>query len=394
MPDRRRGASTTQIVVRILEVLSQHTDREHGMTLDALCSMVGASEKTLRGHLRMLEEIRPFGRTIGRLRRADIADALAPDATVGWYMEPVLDAAQVRLLADSLALSRINADTTRDLLGKLQTLSGLSGGTGEGNVAIDQIATPRHYNREFLINIEKLNDAIRAGRVVQYRYCRYDDTGELIPRTDETGREKLYQADPYQMLYKNGRYYLLCHRHGLSNLSYLHVDRIRELELLPESEPLQRRLDDFAPDSDGGADRDRDAAGSDRSAGGLGRGTCHFDIAAHMAERPYPMGGPAVDIRMRVTGSLEPIFDWFDRPEVTPVAPVAPAGSVASAGSDGSVSGRRVYDVRVHANERATLWWALQYSAFDQGVIEILAPQSLRDALRRTGETLSRRYAE
>ncbi|WP_338070163.1 WYL domain-containing protein [Bifidobacterium simiarum] len=334
-------------------MLSQHTDREHGMTLETLCSLVGASAKTLRGHLRMLEEIRPFGRRIGRLRKADIADALAPDATVGWYMEPVLDAAQVRLLADSLALSRINADTTRELLDRLQALSGVSG----GDIAIDQIAAPRHYNREFLINIEKLNDAIRAERVVRYRYCRYDDSGELVPRVDETGRIKRYTADPYQMLYKNGRYYLLCHRHGLANLSYLHVDRIRELELLPENEPLQRRLDDFAD---------------------VGR----FDIAEHMAERPYPMGGPAVDIHMRVTGSLEPVFDWFDRPEVTPIADGADAVGV------------RAYDVHVRANERATLWWALQYAAFDYGTIEILAPQSLRDSLRQAGQSLVRRYAD
>ena len=354
--------STSQLVIRIIEVLTERTDREHGIALADLCQEVGASEKTVRAHLKMLTQVKPFGRTVGRLTRSDLAHAESPDSCVGWYIEPVLDSAEARLLADSLALSRINADSVQNLLHKLQALGGR--GADRGSLAIDQLETPEHYNAEFLVNIEKLNEAIRADRVVEFRYCHYGANGELVPRVDAaTGRAKRYRVDPYQMFYKNGRYYLLCHMHAYRNLSYLHVDRIRKLVILGDFVPRKHELNSFAKPGE------------------------EFDVSAHMAERPYPMGGEPVTIRMRVTcgsmgvrreghrlPSLDPIFDWFPNPQVRQI-------------------GDEMFEVTVCANEKATLWWALQYADEGLTTIEILEPQSLREELCRTGKRLAQRYA-
>ena len=151
-------------------------------------------------------------------------------------------------------------------------------------------------------------------------------------------------------MYKNSKYYLLCHMHRHDSLSYLHVERIRDLSIEGPDHSLKCTLDSFSP-----------TPGQP------------FDIVRHMNERPYPMDGKATPIHMKIHGSLEPLYDWF-------------------ADADVVQTGEREYDVHVVANEHATLWWALQYA--DSHIIEILSPASLRKMLHDTGEYLVSTYAQ
>lgn len=53
--------STAQIVIEILELLDAHTDREHGITATEISKRISVSEKTVRGHLKALRDMQPFG---------------------------------------------------------------------------------------------------------------------------------------------------------------------------------------------------------------------------------------------------------------------------------------------------------------------------------------------
>lgn len=362
---------TAQIVVEIIEQLAAHTDREHGLTASEIAQTLGVNEKTVRNHLRAFEAMTPIGRKVGHLDRADLVHAESPDPRPGWYIDPVFDTAQMRLLTDGVMLSRPDGEYLRDLIAKIYSFAGRSGQLR----GLSRLETPKNYNTEFLNNIEVLNDAIDHERVIEFHYCTYDTDGVLVPRRDAAGRARVYRADPYHLMYKNNMYYLVCHMHIYKGLSYLHVDRLRDLKVDDADHSVSHRLDDFS-----------DTPGEP------------FDIDRHMAERPYPVTGPAVPIRMRITGPLEPLFDWFDDAQVTRL-PQPPAGAAAdAAGPAGRGKGGRnakgaepIYEVRVRANEKATLWWALQYS--DGGRIEILEPRSLRDSLCKVGEGLARTYA-
>ena len=186
--------------------------------------------------------------------------------------------------------------------------------------------------------------------MIRFRYCTYDVNGNLVPRRNGDGDIKTYLADPYHLMYKNSKYYLLCHMHRYDSLSYLHVERIRDLSIEGPDHPLKRTLDSFSP-----------TPGQP------------FDIVRHMNERPYPMDCKATPIHMKIHGALEPLYDWF-------------------ADADVVQTGEREYDVHVVANEHATLWWALQYA--DSHIIEILSPASLRKMLHDTGEYLASTYAQ
>jgi len=97
--------STAQIVIEILELLDSRTDSEHGLTAIEISKSIGVSEKTVRGHLKALHDMQPFGRRVEHLERRDLAKAESVDPKPGWYIEPVFDTAQMRLLADGAALS-------------------------------------------------------------------------------------------------------------------------------------------------------------------------------------------------------------------------------------------------------------------------------------------------
>lgn len=336
--------STAQIVIEILELLDSHTDSEHGLTAIEISKRIGVSEKTVRGHLKALHDMQPFGRRVEHLERRDLAKAESADPKPGWYIEPIFDTAQMRLLADGAALSHSDGEYLYDLIAKIYTFAGKSGQLR----GLTQLATPKNYNTEFLNNIELLNDAIEHERTVRFRYCTYDINGNLVPRLDDSGSPKEYRADPYHLMYKNSKYYLVCHMHQHDNLSYLHVERFRDLAMVGNDHSLKRTLNSFSP-----------VPGKP------------FNVTRHMNERPYPMNGEAVPIHMHISGTLEPLYDWFDEATVTQ-------------------TGEKEYDVRIVANEKATLWWALQYA--DSHLIEILEPQSLRTMLRETGKYLTQLY--
>ncbi|KFI52134.1 helix-turn-helix transcriptional regulator [Bifidobacterium biavatii] len=339
------GAARSEVGLGILELLDEHTDREHGVTAAWLADRLGVTVKTVRGHLYALREMRPFGRRVDRIERGDLKHAESPDPRPGWYVEPVFDAAQMRLLADGAALSRSDGEYLQDLIARIYAFAGRSRQLGVRG----SLPTPRHYNREFLSNIERLNDAIAHERRVRFRYCTYDVSGELVPRLGPDGKPREYTADPYDLRYKNEKYYLICHLGAYDKLSYLHVERIRDLTVDGEDHTLERTFDSF-----------RDEHGDP------------IDLTAFLAERPYPSPGPAIPVRLRVEGGLEPVFDWFPDAKATRV-------------------GDDVYEVTVKATPWATIWWALQYTTSEVR-ITVLEPQSIRDELRRAGYILLDRY--
>lgn len=337
--------STNEILVRILEELAANTDAEHGLSTKELSRRLGVTEKTVRGHLQMLESQRPFGRAVGQLTPEMIEHADSDDAAPGWYMEPAIDLAQLRLLGDGLALSRIDEEYAREAYDRLRSLAGYAGIHSKG---LRNLRIPRQYNREFLSNVENLDEAIGGGRVVRFHMCRYDVDGTLTERIDAgSGKPREYLADPYQMTYRNGMYYLLCHMHGRPGIGFVHVDRIRHLAVLGQDIAQECRLEDLRT-SDG----------------------TPLSLSDFLTERLYPWTGEAEDVRLRVS-DLACVYDWFGRPQVRRID-------------------ERIYEVRARVDPRTVLWWALQYA--DAGIIEVLEPASLRRMMADVGETLTAMY--
>lgn len=326
----------------ILELLENATDPEHGLSVNEISKRTGIVAKSVRAYLNAFKERHPFGRYVDRLDEAD-AKAIGGDATPGWYVEPILAPSQMRLLADGAMQADADGEYVRDLVDMIHRFAGQA-----GRQTVDNPETPRSYNPQFPANVETLDKAIHDRKRITFNYCTYATDGSLTPRRNPDGTAREYHADPYRLTYRNGKYYLICHMSEHDGIACIHVERITNLTI--ENHPFERNLDDFTQ-----------TPGEP------------FDLARYMRERPYPAKGPAIPIHIRVTGTLEPLYDWFEHAKVRQ-------------------TGERQWEAVIHANETATLWWALQYA--DTNGIEILAPASLRQRLHDVGVELAGRYED
>lgn len=332
----------------ILEILWRHTYSGHGLSTtqihDLLLSSFGDDApaiRTVRNQLNALEGSEFLGREIHKLDPRSNDDdanemdgAIAPQA--GWRMSTFFDTAEARLLTDSLALSRISRDT---MSGVIEKLGELVGGISLNNDYLTVTNAKDSFNGDFLHTIGILNEAVAHHQSVTFNYTNYDHRGRLKARKAPTGQAREYHVDPYQMVFKNGRYYLVCLLHTeASEQRIFCIDRIINPQL---SEPSA-------------------TSGTD------------FDAITYMRERPYPVTDEVTDIAMLVQPpAFNAVFEWFDNPTIL--------------GPDTN----GWYRVTARSPVKAACWWTLQYAAFP---IRILGPKELRQQLAESLHTLIIHY--
>lgn len=346
---RPRKPYASNSILAILKILWQHTYTGHGwdasQIYDELKRDLGEfapTDHTVRNQLNALEGQKFLGRQIHKLDPNNKEDAAelegATKAQAGWRMSTFLSPAEARLLSDSLALSRISQDAMSDMLNKL---NGLVGGIKLSTNYLTTTSAKDRFNGEFLSSIKTINEAIVSGKSITFRYANYDRSGKPVPRLiKDTNEPRRYHVDPYQMVFKNGRYYLVCASHGHPERQLLFcIDRLIQPE--PSAEAVQPRKQPF-------------------------------DAIAYMRERPYPVTDEVTEIVMFAQpAAFNYIFDWFDNPQIIGPTP------------------HGWYQVTAKSPIKAAYWWALQYA--DAPVV-IAKPTQLCNQLAQAGCQLLLRY--
>lgn len=422
--EARSGTRTSKPLMDVFTALWNHSSDDHPLTPDEIIRFLAhdnrqnsfyrvPSREDVVNELRYLEYTRFLGREV-RCVDAD-ADGGADgegagtrrDADGRWYMAPVLSSSEVRLLEDGLMLSRIDPEELRGVISGLRQLAG-------GNAPSDElpdmpIAGYEHINGEFLATVDNITQAISDGMAVVFSYCDYDEHGDLVrrmKRLDDGTRgdtPRKYVLDPYNMVYKKGRYYLLGHFHDNpvpeaadqdekhTNLTCFAVNRIRDLRISTMRIAVPART--------------WDENGLPRALTGAPR----FDAVAFAKQRPHLTMGTLIDVVMSVGPSmLTNVYEWFDDPKVERVdgpfeasdgadadAGTVGAGAAAGAGAGagatgaGERGGAYHYRVTVRSPQLSIVWWALQYALSE---VRIESPQAVCDELRRAGALLTQRY--
>ncbi|MDR0594495.1 MAG: WYL domain-containing protein [Bifidobacteriaceae bacterium] len=335
----------------VLAVLKRHSDaahrlsqrqiadllaREHGMVVD---------RKTLKSALTGLLDCgyRLRHEQVERLGRSGEPEALA----TGWYLEREFSDLELRLIIDALVFSHQLPPRRRDeLIGKLE---GLSSRHFHARVKhVKSVPTPRGADEPLLDTVGLLDRAIAAKRRVAFKYAFLGaDKKPHLRVSGSTGRPRRYEVSPYQMVASGGYYYLICAAWGLDDLWHFRVDRIQDAAILDQ--PV-RPLKELPGYEDG-----------------------RLDLPRHLAEHPHMQAGPAVPVRFRVERSSIPsVFDWFGTGPDVRVTDVTDTTA----------------DVAVRVNETAMLFWALKFG----GVIEVLEPASLRQAMRAAGLAIAEKH--
>lgn len=221
------------IPIRLYQVLEEHSDQEHPLSMGELRRLlrveygVDCDRRTVYG---ALDSLRHAG--------CDIPDF--QDSREGYFLlTRRLEPSEARLLLDcAAAFSGLGERQYQDLERKL--LQGLSLHQRKLCRPLSLPTGYRGLNRNVLLAVEVLEEAIAARRQVAFQYMEYGMDKKLHPR-----RERPYQVHPYGLCFANGNYYLICRNPRYEALGHYRVDRIQSPAVLigEPVDPLQPGTD-------------------------------------------------------------------------------------------------------------------------------------------------------
>ncbi len=214
----------------LLEVLKEYSDAEHILPMREIIAKMQSlygikiDRRTVYGAVALLIEL-----------GYDVS--LYEDNGVGYYLrDRELEPSEVLLLTDAVySFPFIPARQTEQLVQKLQK-----------QLSVHQRKKYRHLtvarqghktgNRQVFWNIEQLDEAIEQKKKIKLSYLHYG----LDKKQHET---KTYTLSPYEMVYMNERYYLICVPDHDPHTRLYRIDRMKDIQLLdePRSETVARQ---------------------------------------------------------------------------------------------------------------------------------------------------------
>ena len=211
------------ITICLLEVLKEYSDEENIMTM-----------KDILTKMNILYGLKPDRRTVYSamylLNDLGYDISFYDENKEGYYLRSRdIESSEILLLCDAVySFPFISARQSEQLIKKLQS-----------QVSVHKRKRYRHLklvnrerktdNKQVFLNIEELDEAISLKKKVSFTYLKYDLGKNLIPR-----RERKYIVNPYQMVYMNEHYYLVCNYCGYNDTSFYKIDRMRDIEILQE----------------------------------------------------------------------------------------------------------------------------------------------------------------
>lgn len=323
-----------QLILGILDILQKKTDEDHTLTQKEIQDILEdeydmkVDRKAVKRNLMNLIDC-GYPIEYEEIKRPNVSDATI---CTNWYLNREITDAELRLLIDSLLFSKyIPYRQCKDLIEKLKGLS-----SEHFSHKVRHIHTLTEHTasgKQLFFTIKTLDLAIEKQRKVRFRYGEFHTDKQMHDKCDRNGDPITYTVSPYQMAVNGGRYYLIANTDGHNDASHYRVDRIRDIELLP---------DDIAKPT-------REVKGLEND----------LNLSAYMAEHIYMHAGENERVTFRIPRKyLSDVMDWFDGEDLR-----------------FTDENDREVTVAVRVNHSAMKYWALQYCSF----VEILSPQSLRD---------------
>jgi predicted DNA-binding transcriptional regulator YafY len=261
MAENEYGQPKKMINIEIFDILKKYTDQDHRLSQkqiqELLLSEFGADvdRKTIRRNLMDLEayldlhdsgpcinydsqkrSVPSAARRTGKLQKNSAAGketAEENDIRTGFYLEREFSDSELRLLIDSVLYSSyIPSSQCADLVKKLEHLSNRY--FQNRCRYIDRGQNSQAGNSELFLNIELLDEAISRKKKVTFHYLEYQTDKKLHKRRRSDGSIRSYLISPYQMVIREGKYYLICNYEDHDNVANYRIDRITDLEITEE----------------------------------------------------------------------------------------------------------------------------------------------------------------
>lgn len=309
-------------LLRIWQILRQHSDYDHPLKQEDIINY-------LDKEYGIQMERKAVGKNIADLRDAGIEIG---SCRAGSYIDSrEFEDSELRLLIDGVLQSKhITAKHSKDLIERLCGLSSKYFRSHVKNVySVNDWS--KTENQAIFYNIDVIDEAIAAGKQVQYDYNKYGIDAKLH-------KSSFQRVSPYQLILHNQRYYLMGYSSYWGNMTFHRLDRITNMRVCDKpATPIT-------------------------SVKGYENGIDFKQIASTM---PYMYTDTPERIEFIADEWIvDQIVDWFGKDIRMSVLPD---------------NGKKV-KVELVASPNAMEHWALQYLNY----VEVIKPESLRERIRES----------
>lgn len=232
-----------------LEILKKYSDEDHRLTQAELLEYLKkdydmeVDRRTVKSNLMDLIELGyeiEFQETTRMIRNEKTGEVEESTIMSSFYLVRDFSNPELRLLIDSLLFSKhLPYSQCKDLVEKLEGLS-----NKYFRASMNYISTmpeDKTNNQQIFYNIDVLDEAISKGKKVSFKYLDYGTDKKQHPKLDKDGKERVYVVSPYQMVAKEGKYYLICNYDYYDDVSNYRVDRITDIEILEaKAKPFEK----------------------------------------------------------------------------------------------------------------------------------------------------------
>ena len=228
-------------IVNILDILKRYTDENHRLSQKEIMDILEREyemkldRKAVKRNLMNLIDFGYYINYSESVRVFKDKDGGEQENTIlsDFYLVREFTDSELRLLIDSVLFSNhIPYNQDKELVDKLASLSNIY--FKKRVKYITRMPEDKTDNKQLFYNVELLDEAIDKGRKVRFHYLEYRSDKKLHKRRDKDCKVRDYIISPYQLVAKEGKYYLICNYDKYDDISNYRVDRITDMEILSE----------------------------------------------------------------------------------------------------------------------------------------------------------------
>lgn len=222
MSDNIKNANQRLKILYLYKILLERTDEEHYITMPEIISQLSlygitAARKALYEDI---EALKVFG-----------LDIVSGRGTNAGYQVVSRDfeLPELKLLADAVSSSRfLTEKKSSELLKKLEKLTSIY----EAKQIQRQVFIAdrvKSGNERIYMNVDAVHRAIAEQKKISFKYFDYDINKK------KRYRQGIRTCSPYALTWDDERYYLVAYYEKYDSISNFRVDRMENVEILPES---------------------------------------------------------------------------------------------------------------------------------------------------------------
>ena len=224
-------AEKKQSLLALIEIMKKYSDERHPLTIKEIQNYllneydINLDRRTLYASMELL---RDFNYEVSEY-----------DGKGYYLIERQFEKGEILLLCNTVHASHfISAKQSDDLIRKLlNTQSKYQQSEFRDKVYMaNPLKTP---NRQLLLNIEEVSDAIRDSRQLSFRYMRYDSSKQLVERRPEP-----YIVEPRYIVYADSRPYLIVTSQNHEGFIHYRLDRMKDVRVLKEKSRILPKQSD------------------------------------------------------------------------------------------------------------------------------------------------------